>query len=232
MFNKIDPLVKVRATKLRLRGYSYGSIIRELGIKSKGTLSAWFRDIKLSPEAKALLLKNNELATKRGLRHFNNIRTARIETENETALEQGNKLIGSMSDRDLTILGSSLYWGEGTKNIKGVKYQSLRFTNSDPAMVRVFIVFLIKILKIQPSKLRGGIHLYKNTDKQSALNYWSNVTKISKNRFYVYEQLTRLSQQKRDPRKLPYGTVVVLVNERPAFYRVTGMIQALSSMVE
>lgn len=62
---------KVAAIKLRIQGKSYGEILKILDIPSKGTLSEWFRDIKLSASAKSRLQNNIDIARERGLFRFN-----------------------------------------------------------------------------------------------------------------------------------------------------------------
>ncbi len=57
--------LKNKAITLRLSGYSYGVIRKELGIKSKGTLSHWFSDLVLPKESKLRLENNIRLAHER-----------------------------------------------------------------------------------------------------------------------------------------------------------------------
>ena len=47
--------LKVQAISLRLKGYSYNNIIKSLGIKSKGTLNSWFKNLMNSCRPKDLL---------------------------------------------------------------------------------------------------------------------------------------------------------------------------------
>jgi len=56
--------LKNKAVVMRLNGYSYNSIRKELGIKSKGTLSYWFSDLILPRESKRKLEKNIKLKKK------------------------------------------------------------------------------------------------------------------------------------------------------------------------
>src|SRR3989344_1890220 len=99
-----------KAIELRKTGKSYSEILKVLQLSSKGTLSFWFKDIKLSPQSRQLLKKNNDLAIKRGLRRFNLERSRRIVKENENARVDGATEIGKISQRELLLVGASLYW--------------------------------------------------------------------------------------------------------------------------
>src|SRR3989344_2246985 len=150
--------LKSQAISLRKNGKSYSSIRKILGLKSKGTLSHWFKDIKLSEESLKLLSKNNKLAYERGLLTANKNRKIRIEDENKKAYAEGQDCIQFISKKELLLIGAVLYWGEGAKSERGAV--SLNFSNSDPFMVSVYMRFVREILKISEERIRAGIHLY------------------------------------------------------------------------
>src|SRR3990167_3661591 len=89
--------------------------MRTLGLTSKGTLSYWFKDLKLSEKAKKKLENNIRLGTERGLLSFNLKRTEKIKKENEELRSAYSKMVGKINDRELMLLGATLYWGEGQK---------------------------------------------------------------------------------------------------------------------
>ena len=62
----------------------------------------------------------------------------------------------NLDEAKLFGLGVGLYWGEGTKADKG----SVRLGNSDPALMRVFIKFLIKFFNIKKSDLKFHLHTF------------------------------------------------------------------------
>lgn len=85
----------------------------------------------------------------------------------------------SQNEEELKIAGIMLYWGEGAKSGSTVK-----FTNSDPFMIQVFLNFLRKICGIHEERLKAILHLYPDQNKFSLLKYWSKTTKIPLERFY------------------------------------------------
>src|ERR1043166_7559731 len=105
---------KDSAIKLRLQGKSYGEILKILKIPSKGTLSVWFRNVKISQTAKKRLQNNIDLARKRGLFKFNENRTEKVKLENDASFKEAFNKIEKISLNDLALIGAALYWAEGT----------------------------------------------------------------------------------------------------------------------
>jgi hypothetical protein len=217
--------LKQQAIILRKKGKSYNDIIKVLGIKSKGTLSHWFRGINLSSDEEKLLKTNNELAHKRGLFNANKIRTKRITEENSESLGIGKGLIQSISNDKLLLIGASLYWAEGTKSINSSP--TLTFSNSDPDMISVYMRFVREILKVPEEKIRAGIHIYPSISPEFAKKFWARITGLPEDRFYIITQISRASQGKRPFNILPYGTLAIKVNNRIQFYKVKGMINGI-----
>jgi len=221
----IDKALKEKAFELRLLGQSYSSIRETLGLKSKGTLSCWFKDLVLTEKARVLLEKNNQLAQDRGLFSFNAKRTKAIGLENKSFEKEGSRLIKKFNLNDLFIIGIILYWAEGTKSEKSK--DCLSFSNSDPDMIAGFTKFLIKFMNIPKDKIRGGIHLYPNSNINQARKYWSKITSIPEKKFYIVTQLSISSQRKRPYNKLPYGTAVIRGGGRKHFFLMKGMIKGV-----
>lgn len=86
----------------------------------------------------------------------------------------------SLEDAKLFGLGIGLYWGEGTKADKG----SVRLGNSDPAIIRVFIKFLIRFFKINKNDLRFHLHTFTDINLQEAKNYWIKELEIKESQLY------------------------------------------------
>ncbi|TSC69390.1 MAG: Uncharacterized protein G01um101466_51 [Parcubacteria group bacterium Gr01-1014_66] len=101
------------ALQLSLNGSSYGEIKNFLGIP-KSTQSYWFKDLELPAEAKKLLKKKQGNGLK-ALALFNNHRTKAIQKENEETRMAYEMRIVTLCDRELMLIGASLYWAEGQK---------------------------------------------------------------------------------------------------------------------
>ncbi len=218
--------LKEQAIALRKKGKSYNNIIKALNLKSKGTLNQWFKNLILSKRSMKLLETNNELAHKRGLFTANRNRKLRIDTENKKVYREGQDSVKSISKKELLLIGAALYWGEGTKSERNPL--TLCFSNSDPLMVVVYMRFVREILNVPEERIRAGIHIYPSISAANARKFWSKITKLPEDRFYIITQVSRASQNKRPFNILPFGTVAIKVNNRQQFYKVKGMIKGIA----
>ncbi len=218
---------KDKAVQMRLQGRSYSEIQKTLNLPSRGTLSFWLKDLALPAEARVRLQKYSAITSKQNLQKFNTARTRQIQAENGQEYNSGRKCIGSLSKRELMLVGAALYWGEGTKSDNGGKTQSLVFTNSDPDMVTIYMRFIRQIYGVPEIRIRAGIHVYPSIDVDETRQFWSKVTQLPPDRFYIVTIISRLSSGKRNSRLLPHGTVTIRVHDRKLFHRMKGMIRGL-----
>jgi hypothetical protein len=61
----------------------------------------------------------------------------------------------------------SLYWGEGTK----AQPSRLSISNTDPSIIKFFIVWTKESLKIPETKLRIHLHLYRDMDIKKQFSF-------------------------------------------------------------
>lgn len=112
-------------------------------------------------------------------------RRSRSESINKWYLTKFNKkpfkLKSSLSADEINLrtAGIMLYWAEGGKSGNVVK-----FTNSDPEMVRIFLKFLRIICGIDKDRLKALIHIYPDHDEKKLLSLWVKKTGIPKEHFY------------------------------------------------
>lgn len=225
---QIQAYKKERAIALRFQGKSYNEIRRILKISSKGTLSCWFRDLKLPVLAQKRLAQKILFAKKRGLFKFNKERTESILKENKEIQTESLKEISQLSKRELLLVGVALYWGEGTKINKNKRSAGVCLSNSDSSLIRLFLRFIREILMVNENKIRAGIQIHENIDALKTKRYWANITKLPIDRFYITKQISSASRFRRPKKFLPYGTAIIKVNNRRLAYRIKGYITGLS----
>jgi len=93
------------------------------------------------------------------------------------------KNISTLEDAKLWGLGVGLYWGEGNKKSK----DSVRLGNTDPALIRKFLEFIVKILGVNKSKIRFGLQVFSDMPKTKVLKFWLEQLKffgIKREQFY------------------------------------------------
>ena len=218
---------KQKAIALRIAGKSYGEIVKILALPSKGTLSYWFKNLKLPAEAKERLSEKMRRAHEKGILNFNRERTRRILLENSMHFEAAIKSIKNITRGGLILIGAALYWGEGSLRNLSYGYPRISFTNSDANMVKVFIRFLKEALFVDDDKIRFSIQIHPNIKASVARGYWSKITGFHHHNFPVFDQISKAGRNKRPKNFLPYGTLHVKVSDRRFFYKIKGHIQGI-----
>lgn len=96
----------------------------------------------------------------------------RKQREIDRANEQAMVLLSSGKDiRELCILVSMLYWAEGSK-------REFVFTNTDISMIKLYLKFLLEILKIPKKDIHLLIRISDPIDPHIARSFWKLGTGI------------------------------------------------------
>jgi len=202
---------KIKARKLREKGLSYKEILEEINI-SKSTLSIWLREIELTPDQKKRLTNKMdrvryEVAKRKVAQRIE--RTKYIIKEAKTEAKTFLK-------NPMFLTGISLYWAEGAKNPK----ESVRFSNSDEAMVRLIMKWFRGVCGVPEEKFRVHVHIHNLHSRKNVCAFWSKVTGIPLKQFYkTYIKSTSLGQRKN---VLYNGTCSIVVNDRKLFRKIMG----------
>ena len=183
-----------QAMILRKNGESYDLISKKLSIP-KSTLSSWFAHQQWSDEIKnnlnlLRLRKSSENLIKANLARTNNQKEKRVGYIREAQIEF-NKLINN----PLFLVGLSIYWGEGDKTDNG----RVAVINTDPELLNTVVKFYRECLGISDDKLRIGLFIYEDIDRDIAVKFWSDKLKIPKWQFIKIQKLksrSRLTKNK------------------------------------
>jgi hypothetical protein len=179
----------------------------------------WVRDIELTREQHKELLRRNPAYNRQ--RSGVAIHSARRREQRIGYQEQGRRL--ARSGEPLHLAGCMLYWAEGSKD-----RNQLRFSNSDPEMVRFFVTFLKTYFALEDADIRIKCHLFADhADRQREVErFWLNVAGVPESclRKSMVNVYSRHSQRKRC-NKLPYGTCHVVVSRTRVTQSIYGAIQ-------
>ena len=85
-----------------------------------------------------------------------------------------------LDDNSMKLLCAIFLWCEGQTDITN----GVRFVNSDPAMIKVFLRLLREAFELNESKFRALIHLHDYHDPDTQLMFWSKITKIKPSQFH------------------------------------------------
>ena len=215
---------KEKAIKLRKRGYSYSEILKEIPV-AKSTLSLWLRSVGLAKRHKQRLTEKRLAAALRGAQAKRNYRLAITKKiKNEARAE-----IGKLSNRELWLIGTALYWAEGSK--ERIKSSNIQFGNSDPQMVRLFLKWLRKACKFPKKDIYFEIYLHKTATKRrtEVQNYWAKITNFPLIQFQkIRWKKHNLSPKRKNIGENYYGQLRVCVRKSSAFNRkIAGWIEGI-----
>lgn len=161
------------AVAMRLEGKSYSEIKRIVQV-SKSTLSRWLKDMPL-PEERVRSLRD---WSEKRIERCRNTKAEKRRVEFEHSLKSVETNIGPLSERELLLAGTFLYWGEGGKT----KPYAVSLSNTDPSIISCFISWVI-LLGAERQKFRVRLHLYSDMKPEQEIDWWSNELRLPKAQF-------------------------------------------------
>ena len=165
---------KLSAIDLRKKGFSYSEILEQIPV-AKSTLSLWLQSVNLSKKQKQRLTEKKLQSALRGAARKKEIKLQKI----ERIQNEARKEIVKISDHELFLIGIALYWAEGAKERFG--YASpIKFINSDSEMIKIFIIWIEKFLKIKKEALIYELYIHRNADLNKAIEFWVKEVEINK----------------------------------------------------
>lgn len=111
--------------------------------------------------------------------------------------------ITTISKRELWLIGIALYWAEGSKQSTKTVSQGIKFTNSDPYMIKLFDLWLTRIMKVYPNNINYEIYLHESMlgEKSRVIEFWSKILEKPLNKFdriYLKRNIITKSYPKSD----------------------------------
>jgi len=219
MIKKTDE--KAAAIALRKQGKTYSDILKAIPV-AKSTLGLWLKEAKLSvPENQKFTLAK-KLASLRGGQAK---KKQRIEKQNKIIIEAKEK-IPDISDNDLFLIGVILYWAEGTKEKDYYPGSQLQFSNMDPNIIKVFLVWLLKVCKIDKNMIVFNIFLHQTHKNrvEEIRRYWSKITAFPVENFStIYWKKNRRTTSRKNTEERYHGVLKIKVRKSSDLVRkITG----------
>lgn len=220
--------LKEKVTALRRQGLSYGEIIAQTGA-TKSSISNWCKDVYISEKQRNEIAKRHDSkAVKALMKVSRQRRKNRIEAI-KTFSKLGDRDIGTLSKRDLQMVGLGLYWGEGYKNGN----EEFGFTNSDPRMISFFLRWLKDCYDVEKHNLIlrisiNEIHRYRMADVEG---FWIKHTKIPREQFSKMSLIKSVAKKLYTNNETYYGMLRIKVRKGLNLRRrILGSIEKLSKM--
>ncbi|MFE2143026.1 hypothetical protein ACFXA3_15000 [Streptomyces sp. NPDC059456] len=204
--------LRAKARELRLQGMTYDRIQVELGC-SKSSISLWVRDLP-KPERHRTPEEASEISRRGWEKTLEKREVERQRTKQDAAVE-----LGSLSERELFLVGVGLYWAEGQKSKPYARRERVIFVNSDPDMVLVYRTWL-GLLGIEPERIQYRLMIHESGDVTGAEHYWADLLEVD------HSYLQRTTLKKHNPKTVRKnvgaeyrGCLVVSVLDSADLYR-------------
>jgi transcriptional regulator with XRE-family HTH domain len=165
-----------RACQLRAEGLSLRQISEKLDV-AKSSVSIWVADVPTPPicgPGSAEIAQRGRDYWKAEMRKRD---IAREQTKRSAAED-----VGSLSDRDLLLVGAILYWAEGSKDKPYDRRERVVLINSDERLIRIFLRWL-ELLGVPKERLRFRLSIHESACIEEAQKYWGEVVGVSPDQF-------------------------------------------------
>ena len=113
----------------------------------------------------------------------------------------------STKEEKLKVAALMLYWGEGAK-----RGHVVDLANSDCAVIKIFLLFLREICRIDEKRLRVYTYCYSNQNLDGILRYWSKITKVSLKQFT--RPYIRTDYEMKNGRQMQHGMIHIRYNDK------------------
>lgn len=163
---------KAKAIELRKNGHTYNEILSVVPV-AKSTLSLWLRSVSLSNKQHQRITEKKLASAQRGAdarKHIREVQTSEFHTK-------ASGEIGRISKRELFLIGTALYWAEGSKQKAHNVSQPVVFMNSDPVMIRLILGWFYAI-GVAKEKIVLSVYIHDNQKHRIAevVSFWSRTT--------------------------------------------------------
>lgn len=190
-----------KAIKLRKEGKSYKEITDILGVP-KSTLSNWLSPHKWSRNIEQSLREQSVKKSRVRIKKLNKIRGQALKELYLQAEKEAEEEFADLKYHPLFTSVMMLYWGEGDRKTR----HAVRIGNTDPRMLRLFVLFLRDICSVPEKKIKAHVLIYKDLDREEMKQFWSKTLRIPLERFTKCTILPSRHKKK----KSPYGVGVVV----------------------
>jgi transcriptional regulator with XRE-family HTH domain len=213
-----------QARAMRLAGLSYNEIAAALGV-SKSSVSLWVRDL---PRPPALLARSEHIT--RISREYWAAEQERLRVQRELTEASASEWVGAVSNRELILIGTALYWAEGSKDKPYARRERLVFINSDPDVIRVFLLWL-DLIGASPDLRRYRLSIHESADLEAAHEHWAAVTGVPVARF------DRPTLKRHNPRTVRRNTgasyhgclIVTVLQSRRLYQQMAGWFAGIAA---
>ena len=220
-------LRKEKAIRLRKLGRTYSEILAEVPI-AKSTLAEWLKSTGLSTPQKQRVTRKRLVAAQRGADARRNARLRELEEH----IMKGRDHVGPLSARELWLIGTALYWAEGSKQRDSSLSTGVIFGNSDSEMIKVFIHWL-RLIDISGTALSFELYVHESREKDilAFKKWWARRMGVSTRQIArVYLKKGNIKTNRKNIGGLYHGLIRIRVKASTTLNRkINGWIEGIVS---
>ena len=209
---------------LRRQGLSYREILARIPFSlSRGTVSAWCKDIELTQEQLDRLDRLYRVGNYCGRLLEPKATQRRRAAEVESIKAKARTEVIHLHENKLWLAGLMLYWAEGNKA------HQVSVSNSDTRLIAFMMKWFRQHCRIPEDRFRAYLHLHSGPDEKAMKAFWANVMGLPLSQFgksYVKREDTG-----RRKHILYHGTMRISVCHVNLLWKIHGWIQGYCDMV-
>ncbi len=226
--NMAKSILKQKAIQLRRKAHTYSEIQRIVPV-AKSTISLWLREVGLSVPQKQMITQKRIEAQRRGAQAQKEKRMRK----QIDLITGAQKEIGMMTNRELWLVGIALYWAEGGKEKENRPGCPTSFSNSDPAMVALFLRWLKECVQIKDEDVHADLYIHESHSDsiEEVLRAWGNILSMNRSFFRaVYFKRNKIHTKRKNVGILYIGLIRVTIRSSSDLNRrITGWIKGITA---
>lgn len=129
-------------------------------------------------------------------------------------------------EEHLKAMALALYITEG--NVKSKN--SVRFSNSNPAIIKIFVKFLKIVCGVPREKIRVSLIVYPDIGTKAARDYWSNFLGLPKEQFSKTTVLRRKNNNHK--KHSEWGTATIYVHNSRLLNIIKGWVKEYAHVAQ
>lgn len=219
-------IFRQRAIELRQSGLSYSEILKNVPV-AKSTLSLWLRSVNLSKRQVQRLTQKKLASAKRGGLKKKEQRLLLTKKITDLACSE----IKEIKNSELLLMGAMLYWAEGSKEKDYKPGTGIRFSNSDPLIIKIMLKWFRECLDIEDSRIKFNIYIHQNyiNELKRVREYWADITGFPIDEFgKIYFKKHSIKTVRKNIGNGYNGQIIIrIANSSNTYRRILGWIDGI-----
>jgi hypothetical protein len=219
------PEEKRRAIELRRQGLSYREIREQVRV-AKATLSLWLRTVGLSQPQRRRLAEKKLAAGRRGVEKVRRQRLERVARTLDEAEAEARHWIDANDSR--WMVGTALYWAEGSKPKPWSTKTQVAFSNMDPGMTLIVRAWLARYCGVADDDLVYLLQIHERADIPTAVVFWAARLGVPPVRIRITLKRHNPAPRRKNAGEGYYGTMQMRVRRSTCLsHRIAGWTRGL-----